>query len=1077
MKICRTLLLVLIVCSCQQQGIDPNATTSPNTTDHSLSVSFQYLNTLANTDLSGYVYAETSSSYPTFYEIVQHPSKGFVSLDAESGAFTYVPFTSQTGVDVFYYRAFNEGASSALAAVYVTIEDSLSNPVALALNNQTMYKNISQVFSLPYTSAQNSVTQGCSVSEISEDVSGDPELVITTSCSCDSAGDCSVEVKGATDFVGSAYFYFSVTVSGKVSNSAKVQVKVENSLDSVGDDAPIVGQPSNVSFDEDEDINFYFTFYDVDSAILCNSTYLTLSSSDVGIISNGATFSGTPPTCQVTIPAVANASGTADLTLSGTDLVNISSKTSTFTITRIGDDPFTEIFPFDLGSDADYTFSSSLIQLGGTGEAQLQIIDTVDDLNSPGLPDGVGHGVALKASNNLGLETSGGCDGLSSNCLHHDSSWTPQWDKIVGYYPLEGNEIDFSGNGNDGVASGMLYVANPKVGNFSGDFDGTNYINLGNIMPSSYTKMAWIRVDNAGSENIISGSSGGAQHAFWTVACGSLRLGGGHNSLWSEVCDPSTLELNQWYHVAMTYDEINGDLKLYKNGVLVDEATSHPAFSGGNDVRIGAFSSHFFQGLIDEVVIWSAALSHEEISLIYRKQSPHFAGYFLSQQFDAGEDIFWTNLKWLPQLPYGKEIPGQNVNESSSDYASLVGSTETIGDDDTFDDLVGLWHFDELTYDGNEEEVVDSSGKGNHGRSFNGADTSSLGYLNRAVIFDGQNDRLEIPAINLGSEFTISVWVQPHYLSNYGEVLSAGDTDINLTLITYASGAVQFGVADGVSWGTRASTGPGLLTEGKWSHLLVTYDGVDMELFVDGVSQDIEPRGGESLNLKLNVGFRGGLNGYFFKGAIDELAIWNRKLTNAEVSQIYHRGASDIRFQVRSCISPCTNEDFVGPDGTNQTYYSELSNQAISTPSFSLIDLDLYGRYFQYKAELLTSGNPILHPQVSSIMIGYVSEIQNNLTVPYFSYSLVSETLGALGCDEGITYQLSNNGTTWYWHNGTSWTVASTSLAESNSLASLNANIASFQDIAIGDIHFKAFLKTDGASSCDLDSLSFTGLN
>jgi hypothetical protein len=63
-----------------------------------------------------------------------------------------------------------------------------------------------------------------------------------------------------------------------------------------------------------------FTIGDVGSTIACNSTYLTLSSSDTAIASSsGVVWAGTYPNCTAVITPVSNGSGTASLTITVND--------------------------------------------------------------------------------------------------------------------------------------------------------------------------------------------------------------------------------------------------------------------------------------------------------------------------------------------------------------------------------------------------------------------------------------------------------------------------------------------------------------------------------------------------------------------------------------------------------------------------------------------------------------------------------------------------------------------------------------------------------------------------------------
>lgn len=148
------------------------------------------------------------------------------------------------------------------------------------------------------------------------------------------------------------------------------------------------------------------------------------------------------------------------------------------------------------------------------------------------------------------------------------------------------------------------------------DFDGTNdYVTCGNILTPSYTKEAWIYYTNTSlNNNMISGGTTG-QHAFWAPSSYSNKLSSGHNSVWDAVQDPVALVVGTWYHVAVSYNDVTGEMKLYKNGALVDSTTGVAPHTAGNLIQIGAYdpAANLFQGKIDDVRLWDTVRTGAEI--------------------------------------------------------------------------------------------------------------------------------------------------------------------------------------------------------------------------------------------------------------------------------------------------------------------------------------------------------------------------------------------------------------------------------------------------------------------------------
>ncbi len=144
------------------------------------------------------------------------------------------------------------------------------------------------------------------------------------------------------------------------------------------------------------------------------------------------------------------------------------------------------------------------------------------------------------------------------------------------------------------------------------DFDGSNdRVNLPFVISGSYTKEAWINITNLGADNnIVSGSA----TALWAPASAGSRLSAGHGGGFNSVQDPTPLVAGTWYHVAVTYNAATGDMKLYKNGVLVNSATGVATYTETVQY-IGAFNAAFvFSGKIDEVRIWNVERTGAQIA-------------------------------------------------------------------------------------------------------------------------------------------------------------------------------------------------------------------------------------------------------------------------------------------------------------------------------------------------------------------------------------------------------------------------------------------------------------------------------
>ena len=90
----------------------------------------------------------------------------------------------------------------------------------------------------------------------------------------------------------------------------------------------------------------------------------------------------------------------------------------------------------------------------------------------------------------------------------------------------------------------------------------------------------------------------------------------------AEPAAQTTLSLNNWYHLAVTYDKnsTSDNIKFYLNGQPDGTADDTRPLTNGHPLKIGrgiGGAQAYFEGLVDDVAIWSSPLSASQISDIY----------------------------------------------------------------------------------------------------------------------------------------------------------------------------------------------------------------------------------------------------------------------------------------------------------------------------------------------------------------------------------------------------------------------------------------------------------------------------
>jgi Concanavalin A-like lectin/glucanases superfamily/Bacterial Ig domain len=172
--------------------------------------------------------------------------------------------------------------------------------------------------------------------------------------------------------------------------------------------------------------------------------------------------------------------------------------------------------------------------------------------------------------------------------------------------------------------------------------------------------------------------------------------------------------------------------------------------------------------------------------------------------------------------------------------------------------------------------VADSSG--NNRNATLTAGTWTTGRYGNAVAFDGDNTRVRSDAnVALTGPFTMEAWVLNPGTAPYETVVTIGaNRDLYL-----AGGIPRFD-----SGPTFLSFGAALPTN-VWQHLAITYDGTTMRAYVDGAlygTPQAISLGAVNAPVQIGAWIFGGGNADYLSGTIDEVRVYDRALSQAEVA-------------------------------------------------------------------------------------------------------------------------------------------------------------------------------------------------
>lgn len=207
------------------------------------------------------------------------------------------------------------------------------------------------------------------------------------------------------------------------------------------------------------------------------------------------------------------------------------------------------------------------------------------------------------------------------------------FDNLIAYYKLDGNCRD-SVNIYDGIPNNITFV-DGKIGKCVQINGNSQYISLPNEVSVkgrtqvSYSGWCFIESTLSNEFYIITeiANSDGYTRATFGVSAALLPFAGvrtvatGDNGSFQKVTGTSPMSTGTWYFLCGVFDLANGNITLYVNGVSVGSLNvTASSFVNANPHRIQIFEFEYSGSgnvRVDEVGIWSKALSAAEVSELY----------------------------------------------------------------------------------------------------------------------------------------------------------------------------------------------------------------------------------------------------------------------------------------------------------------------------------------------------------------------------------------------------------------------------------------------------------------------------
>jgi hypothetical protein len=226
--------------------------------------------------------------------------------------------------------------------------------------------------------------------------------------------------------------------------------------------------------------------------------------------------------------------------------------------------------------------------------------------------------------------------------------------------------------------------------------------------------------------------------------------------------------------------------------------------------------------------------------------------------------------------------------------------------------LVGYWRFDETS----GTLAADSSGSGFNGTLRNGA-TWAAGKTGNAVILDGIDDYVDVgnpSALQITGSMTVSAWINSNsFPSNDAAIVSKRESAVGYQLDTNSdlgSRTISFGITTPTGSRTLRYSASTVQTN-TWYHVAGVYDADarTLTVYLNGLSNNgtlsgTVPSSQLNSSLNANIGKRPDSSSYMFAGAIDDVRIYNRALSQAEIQADMNRSVPDSTPPIVSVTSP-----------------------------------------------------------------------------------------------------------------------------------------------------------------------------
>ena len=490
---------------------------------------------------------------------------------------------------------------------------------------------------------------------------------------------------------------------------------------------------------------------------------------------------------------------------------------------------------------------------------------------------------------------------------------------------------------------GALSESNTAVG-FNGSSQYVNVPYTAALNPAQFTVEAWAYVTGGQGayRSIVTSRDYSTNNArgfvIYAAADNTWQFWDGAGTGWGIVYGPP-VTLSQWTHLVGTYDGTT--MRLYVNGALIGATPSGYVQNTQRPLRIASGRTEstptfYLPGRVDEAAVYGSALSATRVQAHFAAAgssggggnqppnavataSPTSGTVPLAVNFNGsgssdpdgsitayawdldGDGAFDDSTAQSPAHTYSAAATytvrlqvtdddgALDVSDPLTITATSSGGGTTYSQTVLADSPLAYWRLGEAS----GTSAADASGNGRTG-SYVASPTlgvpGALSESNTAVGFNGSSQYVNVPytaALN-PAQFTVEAWA---YVTGgqgaYRSIVTSRDYSTNNArgFVIYAAADNTWQFWDGAGTGWGIVYGPPV-TLSQWTHLVGTYDGTTMRLYVNGALIGATPSGyvqNTQRPLWIATGRTESTPTFYLPGRVDEAAVYGSALSATRV--------------------------------------------------------------------------------------------------------------------------------------------------------------------------------------------------